>query len=584
MQNAAERGEVMMTPRLWVPAAVGCALLGLGMAVGGRRLMFERRELVMRAVERELRSSLDGAAQLLAERARDIRTDLEVVVEASRQQAPLTPAAIELVRTNLTALDRATKNYVRLWYVADGRVLADVSGGRATPFPIPDTHPEALAELERRAHARPGEVVTGSLPLLSGQSDRRFRAFALSGQAEGGVVIALADLDAVFETLQGSARLPGAELWVVDSDLGVLVEPAGEGAPHAQILAAIAGGAPEGTQVVGPLPGLAPFTSDGPESRQVAWTSRAIEGMRWTIGVAVPLARATRRIHDLRDRLLGFAAAASVLVVVAGVTVVLVQRRQLVRAEREQHLSTVARLRDQLVRAEKLSMIGQLASGVAHEIGTPLGVIAIRVDQLLARAGREQDAPVLAVVKDEIARINRIIQQLLDFSRPRATLARAVPLSASLGRVRALIEHRYDQKDVDLAFDVDEEAVIQADPDQLEQVLLNLLLNACDACRPRDQVTLTARPSPRGAERIDVEVVDTGSGIAPADLERIFEPFFTTKPPGAGTGLGLTVAREIVEQHGGEILVASSPAGTRIVISWPSASLPEASGGGRVLS
>jgi signal transduction histidine kinase len=307
----------------------------------------------------------------------------------------------------------------------------------------------------------------------------------------------------------------------------------------------------------------------------IAWSSTRIDTLRWTIGVAVPLTAAANLLRELAQRLLSFALATLLILGSAAAAVARFQRKQLERAEHEQLTATLGKLRDQLMRAEKLSMIGRLASGVAHEIGTPLGVIAIRVDQLLTQLDSEKHKGALAIVKHEIARINRIIQQLLDFSRPRQSLVRTVPLDASVGRVRALIEHRYDQKDVELSIDVEEDLTIRADPDQLEQVLLNVLLNACDACRAHDAVALRGRRSAERPGHILVEVRDSGAGIPEELLAHIFDPFFTTKAQSGGTGLGLTVAREIVENHGGTIAVASGRGGTTFSISWPAVDAPE---------
>jgi signal transduction histidine kinase len=132
------------------------------------------------------------------------------------------------------------------------------------------------------------------------------------------------------------------------------------------------------------------------------------------------------------------------------------------------------------------------------------------------------------------------------------------------------MEARHLQLQIDLNDDL---PMLTADPDQLQQVLVNLLLNACDASRPGDTLTVTGRPAPK--EMVLIEVADHGCGISSEHLESVFDPFFTTKARGEGTGLGLPIAVGIVRNHGGQIDLHSVPdKGTTVTVLWP-ASAPE---------
>src|SRR6185295_3919827 len=157
----------------------------------------------------------------------------------------------------------------------------------------------------------------------------------------------------------------------------------------------------------------------------------------------------------------------------------------------------------------------------------------------------------------------------LDFSRRQAVAPSAVPLAVAVERARALLQWKLEAKqlslDVSLAPDL---PMLAADPDQLQQVLVNLLLNACDASDTGQELLLRAQAARDGQVRIDL--VDRGCGIAPEHLHAVFDPFFTTKKRGEGTGLGLPIVASIVRNHGGEIHLASVHGkGTTVTVLWP---------------
>jgi signal transduction histidine kinase len=232
----------------------------------------------------------------------------------------------------------------------------------------------------------------------------------------------------------------------------------------------------------------------------------------------------------------------------------------------------VRRLERNLARAEKLATIGTLAAGVAHEVGTPLGIISGRAEQLLSRVpdgdAGEHTRKGLTSILAQVDKVSTTIRQLLDFARVRPVEASALTPQQLLASAAALLEHRFRQQRVALAVEAPPSLpAIAADPGQLEQVLVNLLINACDACAGGGHVT--ARATHRD-DSVEVAVVDDGCGIAPEHLPSVIDPFFTTKKRGQGTGLGLTIAADIIKNHGGTLEIDSAVGkGTTVRVRLP---------------
>lgn len=231
-------------------------------------------------------------------------------------------------------------------------------------------------------------------------------------------------------------------------------------------------------------------------------------------------------------------------------------------------LSEVRALESRLLRAEKLATVGVLAAGIAHEIGTPLGVVRGRAEYLLGKLGDgSSHAGGMRVIIDQIDRVTRTIRELLDFARTRPVLPGAAPLGPVVKAVAELLRFEAERRDVTLSTSVpDELPLLRADADQLQQVLVNLVMNALDACTRGGHVAIRAAAG--AAVRIDV--VDDGCGIPEEHHHQVFDPFFTTKKRGQGTGLGLAVAAQIVGGHGGEIELESAVGrGTKVTVVWP---------------
>jgi signal transduction histidine kinase len=241
-------------------------------------------------------------------------------------------------------------------------------------------------------------------------------------------------------------------------------------------------------------------------------------------------------------------------------------------------LSNLRALETQLLRAEKFATVGVLAAGIAHEIGTPLGVVRGRAEYVLGKLGSvHPQAPGVGVIIEQIDRVSRTIRQLLDFSRLQPAAVRPVALGPLLRDVSELLRLEAERRQVRLEWELPEGVpAIAADPDQLQQVLVNLTLNACDACSTGGRVRLTA-VAPDGSSSgawglVAITVEDDGCGIPPESLNQVFDPFFTTKKRGQGTGLGLTVVAHVVRNHGGRVELESEPGrGTRVTVLWPAA-------------
>jgi len=215
-------------------------------------------------------------------------------------------------------------------------------------------------------------------------------------------------------------------------------------------------------------------------------------------------------------------------------------------------------LEQQLVQAEKLSSLGLLAAGVAHEVNTPLAVISTYA-QMLARqvSGDEQKARMLDKIASQTFRASEIVNSLLSFSRTSPTDFAAVDLNRLIRDTSTLLEHQFRKGGIRVEEELDPALPpIEGNSGKLQQVLLNLFLNARDAM-PRGGVLRLRTAASNGTAR--VEVADTGVGIAAQHLHRIYDPFFTTKGPQKGTGLGLSVSYGIIQEHSGVITVDSQP-------------------------
>jgi signal transduction histidine kinase len=267
-------------------------------------------------------------------------------------------------------------------------------------------------------------------------------------------------------------------------------------------------------------------------------------------------------------------------------------------------------VRDQMIHSARLASVGTLAAGIAHEVGNPLGAITAFVDVARNRALKHGgDTEILDSIREEAGRIDRIVRGLLDYARPSDQSGELALARQVVGDVRGLLENQGKLVDVDVTWDMRDDLDAKvSEPHRLQQVLVNLLLNALDALREVSRPRIVVRlyeapgeiarlPKRREADPPEVnyshrrrlssdesrrvllaraplltviEVADNGPGIASEHLDRIFDPFFTTKEPGKGTGLGLSICARLVEGMGGHIEAGNSPSGgARFVIRLP---------------
>ena len=239
-------------------------------------------------------------------------------------------------------------------------------------------------------------------------------------------------------------------------------------------------------------------------------------------------------------------------------------------------------LQEQLIQSEKMSAIGQLVSGVAHELNNPLAGISAFAQLLLAEKRFPPDQRTAAeTIYSEARRASRIVQNLLTFARQHKAEKVLTAINTVLDDTLELRAYELRVRGIDVRREYDETLPdTMADAHQLQQVFLNLITNAEQAMEQREgqhHHRLTVRTR-RAADAIRIEIEDTGAGIPPNLIERIFNPFFTTKPTGSGTGLGLSISLGIVREHEGRIWAENSPqGGARFVVEVP-VTEPRASG------
>ena len=267
---------------------------------------------------------------------------------------------------------------------------------------------------------------------------------------------------------------------------------------------------------------------------------------------------------------------AGTLVLAFGGAALYLQRKEL-NTERALALAHLGRERDErLQRASKAATMGTLALGITHELSTPLGVIAGRTEQLIERLrGDERSLRSLESIQAQTSHIDQIIRGFLGLVRGHHPLTRPVPPGELLRGALALCEHRFAKAGVRLETAVREPLPwVCCDVPLIEHAIVNLLLNACDACEQAPGGGRVEVAVERSDDWVQIEVRDNGTGISPADAERALEPFFTTKSAGEGTGIGLAVAQEIVKNHRGTLSLGPRPqdegeGGTRATIRIP---------------
>ncbi len=234
--------------------------------------------------------------------------------------------------------------------------------------------------------------------------------------------------------------------------------------------------------------------------------------------------------------------------------------RKRIEADLEQHAQQLHLFEEKLRSAEKLMIMGMLASEIAHEVGTPLNIISGRVE-LLSEREKSNDLvrKDLEIINQQIERISKIIRSRLDVTRRVEGRISRIDLSRLIAGLCEFLHAHLEKARITLKLAMKPGVWIEGDEDQLQQVFLNVLMNAIEAIEKGGEILVQTGLPAQGDGLAEVIVRDNGPGIDPENLEKVFDPFFSTKKERGGTGVGLSVVRDIIKRHRGEILVESKP-------------------------
>jgi len=233
-------------------------------------------------------------------------------------------------------------------------------------------------------------------------------------------------------------------------------------------------------------------------------------------------------------------------------------------------LSEVRSLRKEIARSQRLASVGRLASGVSHEIRNPLSSIKGFATYFKERyQDKPEDLHISKLMIQEVDRLNRVVGQLHEFARPITISRKSIQIKPFINDAIKLVERQAAESNIHIQTKIDQKIdVFDMDPDRMNQVLLNLFLNAIETMAEGGNLAVELTPDAAG-KGVEIRVSDTGTGIDQDDLAHIFDPYFTTKA--SGTGLGLAIVHNIIEAHSGEIKVASqTDKGTDFTIFLPS--------------
>jgi hypothetical protein len=238
------------------------------------------------------------------------------------------------------------------------------------------------------------------------------------------------------------------------------------------------------------------------------------------------------------------------------------------------HITEKVQLADQLLQAEKLSSIGLLAAGIAHEINTPITGISSYTQMLLkGTPASDERKSILEKIEKQTFRAAGIVNGLLNFARMNGTEYRDLDVNRLLQESLSLLEHQLTRGGIKINRSLDASIPsVFGNGGKLQQVFVNLFLNARDAMPAGGELRVHTGMN---ESMVIVEIEDTGTGISEEDIKRIYDPFFTTKGTSKGTGLGLAISYGIIQEHGGRILVDSEPGkGTRFRLKLPTRQPP----------
>jgi signal transduction histidine kinase len=502
---------------------------------------------------RQVRASVEALSARLDELDQDTRVLAELLERSRGMTASDLKAKRRVWEVAFHALAVVVEQYRAITFVeADGSVQVLAAD--------PTESAETIAALLQPTLRLAGEVSQIHQRTLGAPARHADRSFLLYGApVRGGGAIVIASDAKIFLGAVAWTPLPVAQLFVTD--------PAG--------LIWAGCGTPKGCEVApsDKVPStLAPALPGQPNSSRgtmiasapVVQVSERLDRPTgvWTVTWLASTEPLVERERSLVVRIILTALAAAIAVAGVGAAM-LRQHKKALRLESRLQVAQA------LVRAEKLITVGVLSAGIAHEIGSPLAVIRGRAESVLDHQEGPAPAEDMRVIIKHIDNISSTIRQLLDFSRRQSVAPSPVPLDVAVERARELVQWKLAGKGLTLTVQIEENLpLLAANPDQLQQVLVNLLLNACDASEKGSLVLVTAWAI--GTSEVGFSVVDQGCGVAAEHLNAVFDPFFTTKKRGEGTGLGLTIVAGIVRNHGGHIHLANNPEeGTTVTVRWP---------------
>jgi two-component system sensor histidine kinase HydH len=216
----------------------------------------------------------------------------------------------------------------------------------------------------------------------------------------------------------------------------------------------------------------------------------------------------------------------------------------------------LAQYQDELTRAAKLAVVGEMAAAMSHEVRTPLGILRSSADVLKReKALSDEGHEVLTFISAETERLNKLVSTLIDAARPRLPAFKEINLAQLLVNIIAMLDAQAKAKKIKLSYDGPvQDVAVSVDSDQITQVIINLVMNAIQVLPEGGNIVVALK---QVIDQVVIEVMDDGEGVAVAHQAQMFEPFFTKRA--GGVGLGLAVVRQIVQAHGGEITYQTSP-------------------------
>ncbi|HVK82808.1 MAG TPA: HAMP domain-containing sensor histidine kinase [Kofleriaceae bacterium] len=547
-----------MTPRLLVIAILIAALTAL--AYVGQQVFHRDRDALFARFGQERTHGIENAARSLSQDIADIGENLELV--ATLLETTETPKQVE--RT-LRAVATVKREYLAL-HARIGSETIRVTSIDA-PAEVNALAAETFEELLAAAHRQPGQLFISQAFATSGPATW-YRVFARQATSDGPAIAVAVDVSVMLPRLK-LARNPWTARVILDgegrpapgSDPAFTALLATDRSRFAKLLERIRGG--ETSMAV--LDAGTALRMKLPESPAVAVGTPIVvdRGPPWTLLVGNSTVSLDRQEHTIIQRVL--AGSALVLALLIGGAAYVMHNTYRARALRDR-----VRNADRIAHTGKLVTAGQLAAGIAHEIGTPLNVARGRVELTLSHLGpTHPEAENHRIVIGEIDRVTRLLQQLLDYVRPAPALVEQVDLGALLPTIHHLLSPQASKRGVALEI-APQPGRVRANPDQIQQIMVNLTVNAIDACSSGGTVRLSSRVH---EDRVVLEVTDDGHGISREHQKQVFDPFFTTKKRGQGTGLGLWVVAQLARQQAAEIELESAPErGTTVRVTWPEVS------------